>query len=73
MADVCEKSGEIARALVHYKHFHESHETARGECAAKRVAVLKITHQVETAQRDADKALFIAKREGRNRTVVSTR
>lgn len=54
LSEICEKQGQHAKALENYKKFHELQDAIQGEQTAKRLAVLKITHQVETARHAAE-------------------
>ncbi len=54
LSEVYEKRGEYEAALRHFKQFHELKETVFNENTAKRLAGLRVIHQVETAKRDAE-------------------
>lgn len=54
LAQVYEAQGNLAEALAHYKRFYAVKETVFTQDAARRVAGLQVTHQVETARRDAE-------------------
>jgi len=54
LADAHESLGEPAAALDHYKRFHGLKETVFSENATQRLAGLRVIHEVETAQRDAE-------------------
>lgn len=54
LSEIYELQADLAQALDHYKRFHTLREQVAGEEATKRLAVLKVTHQLETAQRNAE-------------------
>jgi diguanylate cyclase (GGDEF)-like protein len=54
LSEIHEQKGDLVGALVNYKKFHEIHHAVQGEQAEKRLDVLKITHQVESAQYTAE-------------------
>ena len=54
LSEIYEQKGELVAALVNYKKFHEIHNAVQGEQAEKRLDVLKITHQLESAQYAAE-------------------
>jgi len=54
LSSIYEHFGFHSKALEHYKNFHKLTNVIQGEQAAKRLSVLKITYQVEAAQRDAE-------------------
>ena len=54
LSEVYEKRREFEAALQHFKQFHELKETVFNENTAKRLAGLRVIHQVETAKRDAE-------------------
>ena len=54
LSEIREQKGDLVDALINYKKFHEIHDTVQGEQAEKRLEVLKITHQVESAQYAAE-------------------
>lgn len=49
-----EQRGQLGKALEYYKFFHSLRESIAGESVVKQVAALKMSHQIETAQRDAE-------------------
>lgn len=53
LSEIFERMGKPAKALAHYKIFHNLQNEIQGDQAAKRLAVLKIAHQVETALNEA--------------------
>ena len=54
LAEIYEKRKEFTAALQHFKEFHALKETVFNENSAKRLAGLQVSHQVETAKRDAE-------------------
>lgn len=54
LCELCERQGHFESALAHYKQFHVLREIAVGEQAARRLTALKVTHQLETSQREAE-------------------
>mgnify|MGYP001765403054 CR=1 FL=1 len=54
LSEVYEKKGESEAALQHFKQFHALKETIFNENTAKRLAGLQVSHQLETAKRDAE-------------------
>ncbi len=54
LAEIYEKRKELTAALQHFKEFHALKETVFNENTAKRLAGLQVSHQVETAKRDAE-------------------
>jgi hypothetical protein len=42
------------KALDHYKLFHSLKEAVAGESSARQIAILKMSHKVETTQRDME-------------------
>ena len=54
LSEIYEKQGRYQDALEHHKKYHEFQNILQGELAAKRLAVLKITHQVESARHEAE-------------------
>lgn len=54
LAEAHESLGEPGAALDHYKRFHGLKETVFSENATQRLAGLRVIHEVETAQRDAE-------------------
>jgi diguanylate cyclase (GGDEF)-like protein len=54
LAEIYEKRNEFTAALQHFKEFHTLKETVFNENSAKRLAGLQVSHQVETAKRDAE-------------------
>lgn len=54
LSEIYEKQGQYAKALGYHKQYHEIENLIQGEQESMRLAVLKITHQVESAQREAE-------------------
>jgi len=54
LSDVYEKQGKYKDALENHKKYQALHNFIQGEQAAKRLAVLKITYQVESARHEAE-------------------
>jgi diguanylate cyclase (GGDEF)-like protein len=54
LSQVAEHRNDLAGALDHYKQFHRLKEITVGEESARRLAILKVTHQSENALRDAE-------------------
>ncbi len=54
LSEIYEKQGLYQQALEHHKRFHEIRESIFNENAARRLDGLKVVHQLETAQRDAE-------------------
>lgn len=54
LAEIFEKKKEFETALKHHKLFHEIKETIFNEDTAKRLMGLQVSHQVESAQKDAN-------------------
>lgn len=54
LSEFYEKQGKPDKALEHYKLFHSLKESVAGESSARQIAILKMNHKVETAQRDME-------------------
>ena len=54
LSEVNERKGRFDQALEHYKIFHALKESIAGENSARQIATLKMSHQIETVQRDAE-------------------
>jgi diguanylate cyclase (GGDEF)-like protein len=54
LSEIFEKRGIFDQALKHYKVFNELRERTAGEGALKQLAALKVSHQIDNAQRDAE-------------------
>jgi diguanylate cyclase (GGDEF)-like protein len=54
LSEVFERRGNFEKALEYYKKFQSLRESISGEGALKQLAALRVSHQIETAQRDAE-------------------
>lgn len=54
LCEIYESQDRLREAFDHFKLFHALNETVAGEKAVMRLSALKVTHQVETTQRDAE-------------------
>lgn len=54
LSEVAERRNDPVAALEHYKQFHRLKVITTGEETARRLAILKVTHQSESALRDAE-------------------
>jgi diguanylate cyclase (GGDEF)-like protein len=54
LSEIFERRGIFDQALKHYKVFNELRERTAGEGALKQLAALKVSHQIDNAQRDAE-------------------
>jgi diguanylate cyclase (GGDEF)-like protein len=54
LSSTYERRGQFDKALEYYKFFHSLKEGIAGESVAKQVTALKMSYQIETAQRDAE-------------------
>jgi diguanylate cyclase (GGDEF)-like protein len=54
LSEVFERRADYQKALEHYKKFQALRESISGEGALKQLAALRVSHQIETAQRDAE-------------------
>lgn len=54
LSEVYERQGRFEQALEQHKKFHDMRESIVGETALKQLAALRVSHQIETAQRDAN-------------------
>lgn len=54
LSEVYKEQGKFEKALEHYKLFHSFKESVAGESAARQIAMLKMSYQIETTQRDAE-------------------
>ncbi len=54
LSDIFERRGRFDMALEHYKKFQALRESISGEGALKQLAALRVSNQVDTAQRDAE-------------------
>lgn len=54
LSETFERSHKFDSALEHYKKFQTLRESILGEAALKRLAALRVSHQIENAQQDAE-------------------
>ncbi len=54
LSAIYEEQDDFQRALEHQKKFHELNDVIIGEQAATRIAVLSLTHEIETAHQKAE-------------------
>ncbi|MFT3890676.1 MAG: diguanylate cyclase [Anaerolineales bacterium] len=54
LSEIYERRAQFEKALEHYKKFQALRESISGEGALKQIAALQVSHQIETAQRDAE-------------------
>ncbi|HSO13017.1 MAG TPA: diguanylate cyclase [Anaerolineales bacterium] len=54
LSEIFERRGGFDQALEHYKKFQELRESTAGEEALRQLAALRVSHQIETAERDAE-------------------
>jgi diguanylate cyclase (GGDEF)-like protein len=54
ISGIFERRVNFEKALEHYKKFQALRESISGEGALKQLAALRVSHQIETAQRDAE-------------------
>jgi len=54
LSDIFERLNDFKKALEHYKKFQALRESISGEGALKQLAALRVSHQIETAQRDTE-------------------
>ena len=54
LSEIYERRTDFEKALEHYKKFQAVRESISGEGALKQIAALRVSHQIETAQRDAE-------------------
>jgi diguanylate cyclase (GGDEF)-like protein len=54
LADLYEKKGDLKNSLQHYKQFHSALDLTMVEAANYRIENLKVLHQVEKKQREAE-------------------
>lgn len=54
LSAIREQQGDLAGALKHFKQFHAIKEKIVGEEAAKRLAILNVMHEVETAKHETE-------------------
>lgn len=54
LSEIYERRGIFDKALEYYKKFQALRESIAGETALKELAALRVSYQIEAAQRDAD-------------------
>lgn len=54
LSEIYERQGRFDEALKHYKIFRKLKDDTAGEGALKQLAALRVSHQIENAQRDAE-------------------
>ena len=54
LSEVFERQGKFDKALAHHKIFQSLREGIAGEGALQQLAALRVSHQIETAQRDSE-------------------
>jgi diguanylate cyclase (GGDEF)-like protein len=54
LSEIFERRGKFDKALEHYKIFQALREIIAGEGSLTQLAALRVSHQIETAQRDAE-------------------
>ncbi|MEP7135422.1 MAG: diguanylate cyclase [Chloroflexota bacterium] len=54
LSELYERQGKFKKALSHYKVSQNLKDSVVGENAAKQIVALKISHQIENSQRDAE-------------------
>lgn len=54
ISEIFERRADFEKALEHYKKFQALRESISGEGALKQLAALRVSYQIETAQRDAE-------------------
>jgi diguanylate cyclase (GGDEF)-like protein len=54
LSELEERHKNIDAALQHYKEFHRLKQITTGEATSRQLAILKVTHQSESAIRDAE-------------------
>jgi diguanylate cyclase (GGDEF)-like protein len=54
LSEVFERQGKFDQALTHHKIFQILRESIAGEGALQQLAALRVSHQIETAQRDSE-------------------
>jgi diguanylate cyclase (GGDEF)-like protein len=53
LSEIFERQGRFDKALEYYKKFQGLRESISGEAALKELAALRVSHEIENAQRDA--------------------
>lgn len=54
LSEIFERRSRFDKALEHYKKFQGLRESISGEVVLKQLANLRVSHEIETAQRDAE-------------------
>jgi len=54
LSEIFERRGTFDKALEHHKNFQALRESIAGEGALKEIAALRVSHQIDTAKRDAE-------------------
>lgn len=54
LSEIYERQGRFDEALKHYKIYRKLKDDTGGEGALKQLAALRVSHQIENAQRDAE-------------------
>ena len=54
LSEIFERQGKFDKALAHHKIFQILRESIAGEGALQQLAALRVSHQIENAQRDAE-------------------
>ncbi len=54
LSEIFERQGRFDKALAHHKIFQSLREGIAGEGALQQLAALRVSHQIETAQRDSE-------------------
>jgi len=54
LSEIFERRGTFDKALEHHKNFQALREGIAGEGALKEIAALRVSHQIDTAKRDAE-------------------
>jgi tetratricopeptide (TPR) repeat protein len=54
LSEIYEQQGSLRQALEHYKRFYQLNQQVFNENSSKRLDILKIVFQMETARRDAE-------------------
>lgn len=54
LSEIYERQNDYKKALAYYKKFQALRESISGEGALKQLSALRVSHQIETAQQDAE-------------------
>lgn len=54
LSEIFERQGKFEKALTHHKIFQVLRESIAGEGTLQQLAALRVSHQIETAQRDSE-------------------